>query len=138
MRNYDKVIRFYDSWFDDLLEPHKQFTASDICKVIYAIREAQSTGDLNHICNLAPDILARLNVYTLVTQVQKLIDKSTRQARSGSIGGQRTAEQRAMAERIQAEERAQRDADRERSERNHISREEYLRIKAEEERLKES
>ena len=129
-RTYDRLIRFYDSWFGDLLDPDKGFTPEECWSVIVAIRECQREITLEPLKNLPINIRRGLQMRTLETQIVKILEHTGRMAARGSAGG--NAAQKAAQERskIKAEER-----ERQREEMNQkydemskksISREQYL------------
>lgn len=37
-RKYDKIIRYYSSWFADILDPAKEFSDHEIVQIFMAIR----------------------------------------------------------------------------------------------------
>lgn len=129
-RTYDRLIRFYDSWFGDLLDPDKGFTPEECWSVIVAIRECQREITLEPLKNLPINIRRGLQMRTLETQIVKILEHTGRMAARGSAGG--NAAQKAAQERakISAEMREQEREDREKryqeETRKSISREQYL------------
>ena len=129
-RTYDRLIRFYDSWFGDLLDPDKGFTPEECWSVIVAIRECQREITLEPLKNLPINIRRGLQMRTLETQIVKILEHTGRMAARGSAGG--NAAQKAAQERakIAAEERErQREEQNQRYDdmkKNAISREQYL------------
>ena len=129
-RTYDRLIRLYDSWFGDLLDPDKGFTAEECWNVILAIRECQREITLEPLKNLPINIRRGLQMRTLETQILKILEHTGRMAARGAAGG--NAAQKAAQEKakIAAEER-----ERQREEqikkhdemtKNSVSREQYL------------
>lgn len=104
-RTYDRLIRFYDSWFGDLLDPDKGFTPEECWSVIVAIRECQREITLEPLKNLPINIRRGLQMRTLETQIVKILEHTGRMAARGAAGG--NAAQKAAQERskIAAEER---------------------------------
>ena len=129
-RTYDRLIRFYDSWFGDLLDPDKGFTPEECWSIIVAIRECQREITLEPLKNLPINIRRGLQMRTLETQIVKILEHTGRMAARGSAGG--NAAQKAAQERakIAAEEREhQREEQNKKYEdmkKNAISREQYL------------
>ena len=129
-RNYDRLIRYYDSWFGDLLDPDKGFTPEECWSVIVAIRECQREITLEPLKNLPINIRRGLQMRTLETQILKILEHTGRMAARGSAGG--NAAQKAAQERakISAEMRERENEEREKkyqeASKNSISREQYL------------
>lgn len=129
-RTYDRLIRFYDSWFGDLLDPDKGFTPEECWSVIVAIRECQREITLEPLKNLPINIRRGLQMRTLETQIVKILEHTGRMAARGSAGG--NAAQKAAQEKakLAAEERERAREERERQydeqAKRSISREQYL------------
>ena len=129
-RNYDRLIRFYDSWFGDLLDPDKGFSPEECWSVIVAIRECQREITLEPLKNLPINIRRGLQMRTLETQILKILEHTGRMAARGAAGG--NAAQKAAQERakIAAEERERQREERNKKyedmKKNTISREQYL------------
>lgn len=129
-RTYDRLIRFYDSWFGDLMDPDKGFTPEECWSVIVAIRECQREITLEPLKNLPINIRRGLQMRTLETQIVKILEHTGRMAARGSAGG--NAAQKAAQERakIAAEERErQREEQNQRYDnmkKNAVSREQYM------------
>ena len=104
-RTYDRLIRFYDSWFGDLLDPDKGFTPEECWNVILAVRECQREITLEPLKKLPLNIRRGLQMRTLETQIVKILEHTGRMAARGAAGG--NAAQKAAQERakIAAEER---------------------------------
>lgn len=73
MRNYDKLIRFYASWFGDLLDPDKGFTDAEKWQVVAAMAECQDQGNTEPLDNLPAGIKRGLPMATYRTQLAKII-----------------------------------------------------------------
>lgn len=129
-RTYDRLIRYYDSWFGDLLDPDKGFTPEECWSVIVAIRECQREITLEPLKNLPINIRRGLQMRTLETQIVKILEHTGRMAARGSAGG--NAAQKAAQEKakLAAEERERAREERERQydeqAKRSISREQYL------------
>lgn len=129
-RTYDRLIRLYDSWFGDLLDPDKGFTPDECWSVVLAIRECQREVTLEPLKNLPLNIRRGLQMRTLETQIVKILEHTGRMAARGSAGG--NAAQKAAQERakIQAEERERQREEQQKKyddmRKNAISREQYL------------
>lgn len=104
-RTYDRLIRYYDSWFGDMLDPDKGFTPEECWNVILAVRECQREITLEPLKKLPLNIRRGLQMRTLETQITKILEHTGRMAARGAAGG--NAAQRAAQERskLAAEQR---------------------------------
>ena len=129
-RNYDRLIRYYDSWFGDLLDPDKGFTPEECWSVIVAIRECQREITLEPLKNLPINIRRGLQMRTLETQILKILEHTGRMAARGSAGGnaaQKAAQERAkISAEIRERENEEREKKYQEASKNSISREQYL------------
>ena len=129
-RTYDRLIRLYDSWFGDLLDPDKGFTPEECWNVILAIRECQREITLEPLKNLPLNIRRGLQMRTLETQIVKILEHTGRMAARGAAGG--NAAQRAAQEKAklaaEERERAREELNKKCEERSKsaVSREQYL------------
>lgn len=129
-RTYDRLIRFYDSWFGDLLDPDKGFTPEECWNVILAVRECQREITLEPLKKLPLNIRRGLQMRTLETQIVKILEHTGRMAARGAAGG--NAAQKAAQERakLNLEERERHNEELkkkwEEAAKNAISREQYL------------
>lgn len=129
-RTYDRLIRLYDSWFGDLLDPDKGFTPEECWNVILAIRECQREITIEPIKNLPLNIRRGLQMRTLETQIIKILEHTGRMAARGAAGG--NAAQKAAQERAklaaEERERAREEQNKQYEERSKsaVSREQYL------------
>ena len=89
-RTYDRLIRYYDSWFGDLLDPDKGFTPEECWAVIIAIRECQRELNLEPLKNLPLNIKRGLQMRTLETQILKILEHTGKMAARGAAGGNAT------------------------------------------------
>ena len=129
-RTYDRIIRFYDSWFGDLLDPDKGFTPEECWSVIVAIRECQREITMEPLKNLPINIRRGLQMRTLETQILKILEHTGRMAARGSAGGNAAQKAAREKDKLAAEERERAREERERQHDEHakrsISREQYL------------
>lgn len=129
-RTYDRLIRLYDSWFGDLLDPDKGFTPEECWNVILAIRECQREITLEPLKNLPLNIRRGLQMRTLETQIVKILEHTGRMAARGSAGGnaaQKAAQERAkIAEEERERQREEQNKKYDEMRRGAISREQYL------------
>lgn len=129
-RTYDRLIRLYDSWFGDLLDPDKGFTPEECWNVILAIRECQREITLEPLKNLPLNIRRGLQMRTLETQIVKILEHTGRMAARGAAGG--NAAQKAAQEKAklaaEERERAREELNKQYEERSKsaVSREQYL------------
>lgn len=119
-RKYDRTIRYYDSWFGDLTDPAKGFTAEECWQVMLAIRECQLQGSLEPLEQLPITTRRALSMATMGEQIIRQLERAERMSARGSAGGranqakQRTPEEIAAAKMRQEreeQERHQRDAE---------------------------
>lgn len=135
-RKYDRVIRYYASWFDDLLDQDKELTPSECWEVMFAIKECQVNGTLEPLHNLPVSIRRALSLATMGEQITRLLERSERMRERGSKGGrataERTPEERAAAA-IKEESLARSIADREQiyenNRKNALTHAQYLELK---------
>lgn len=90
-RKYDRVIRYYASWFDDILDPAKEFTAEEFRMVMLAIRDVQLQGKIDPLLALPISIRRALSMATLGEQIMRLLERSERMRARGSAGGRAAA-----------------------------------------------
>lgn len=86
MRTYDKVIRFYSSWFGDLMSESKEFSDSECWQVIKALYMAEEEENPDLLDNLPREIKRALSLETMKTQVAKLIASRRSSAERGRAG----------------------------------------------------
>lgn len=109
-RKYDRTIRYYDSWFADLLDEEKAFTAEECWQVMLAIRECQLDGSLEPLNNLPLSIRRALSMATMGEQIIRQLERSENMRKRGSAGGRAAAaKQRTPEEIAAAQMRAQRE-----------------------------
>lgn len=129
-RTYDRLIRLYDSWFGDLLDPDKGFTPEECWSVILAIRECQREVTLEPLKSLPLNIRRGLQMRTLETQIVKILEHTGRMAARGAAGGnaaQKAAQEKAkLAAEERERQREEREREHEERDKKAISREQYL------------
>ena len=129
-RTYDRLIRLYDSWFGDLLDPDKGFTPEECWNVILAIRECQREITLEPLKSLPINIRRGLQMRTLETQILKILEHTGRMAARGAVGGnaaQKAAHEKAkIAEEERERQREEQNKKHEEMTKNSISREQYI------------
>lgn len=109
-RNYDRLIKYYDSWFDDLLDPDKGFTMDEIAQVLIAIRECQQKFNLEPLKNLPREIRRGLSMATLSEQILRICERTQNIIERGSKGGTKTAaQQSAQSVQINKRDKVRRD-----------------------------
>lgn len=96
-RHYDRLIRYYDSWFDDLLDIDKELSPAECWRVILAIRDAQQMSSTEPLRNLPLEIRRALSMSTLIEQVERIIERCDNMRQRGSLGGLTTKVSRAAA-----------------------------------------
>lgn len=96
-RKYNKVIRYYSSWFDDLTDPLKELTPEECWQIFVAIRDCQLIGSLEPLESLPIEIRRALSMATMGEQVVRLIETSNNMRSRGAEGGKKTAELRQEA-----------------------------------------
>lgn len=133
-RKYDRVIRYYASWFDDILDPAKEFTDAEFKQVILAIRDVQVQGKIDPLLALPISIRRALSMATLGEQIMRLLERSERMRARGSAGGRAAAaaqavpEQKAAAaigDQLRALERQRKDEERTEWKQKAVSKESY-------------
>lgn len=90
-RKYNKVIRYYSSWFDDLTDPLKELTPTECWQIFVAIRDCQLIGSLEPLESLPIEIRRALSMATMGEQVVRLIETSNNMRNRGAEGGKKTA-----------------------------------------------
>ena len=95
-RKYDRIIRFYDSWFDDLSDQSKELSSDEQLQIIRAIRDAQVMMTSEPIRNLPLQIRRCLSVATLCEQIERMCERSERMRSRGRAGGLAAAQHTAL------------------------------------------
>lgn len=101
-RKYDRIIRYYASWFDDLLDPSKEFTAEECWLVITTIRDCQIECSLEPLERLPIAIRRALSMATLGEQIIRMLERSERMRNKSSDGGNKAQQNRRTAEQVAA------------------------------------
>lgn len=89
-RTYDRLIRFYDSWFGDLLDEEKELTPAECWATILAIRECQRQNTIEPLRDLPREIRRALQMRTLETQIEKILERTANMRERGAKGGNAT------------------------------------------------
>lgn len=122
-RTYDRLIRYYDSWLDDIQDPDKGFSAQEQMSILLAIREAQRQGTMQPIDGLPVEIKRGLQLSTLKEQVGRIIERCER---ARSRGRDAAAARYAQEQRDQAAQ--ERKAAQEYAAAHKVTREQYLEL----------
>lgn len=101
-RKYDRVIRYYDSWFADLSDPSKELSAEECWKVMLAVRECQLSASLEPLEQLPLSIRRALSMATMGEQIIRLLERAENMRKRGSAGGRATAARERTPEEIAA------------------------------------
>lgn len=97
-RKYDRVIRYYASWFDDFLSIDKEFSAEEFRAIILAIRDCQVNGSLEPLETLPITIRRALSMATMGEQILRILERAENMRARGSAGGRKAAEAAARPE----------------------------------------
>lgn len=97
-RKYDRVIRYYASWFDDFLSADKEFTAEEFRDIILAVRDCQVEGSLEPLENLPITIRRALSMATMGEQILRILERAENMRARGSAGGRKAAAMAASPE----------------------------------------
>ena len=90
-RKYDRVIRYYASWFDDFMSADKEFSAEEFRAIILAIRDCQVKGSLEPLETLPITIRRALSMATMGEQILRILERAENMRARGSAGGRKTA-----------------------------------------------
>lgn len=90
-RNYDRLIRYYDSWFDDINDQEKELSGEEKWQIMLALRECQRMMSAEPLRNLPLNIRRALSMATMIEQVERIIERCESARNRGSRGGQATA-----------------------------------------------
>lgn len=122
-RNYNRLIRYYDSWLDDIQDPDKGFSAQEQITILLAIRDAQRMGTMQPIDALPIEIKRGLQLATLKEQIGRIIERCERARSRG-----RDAAAARYAQEQRDKEAAEREAAHEYQAANKVTREQYLEL----------
>lgn len=86
-RKYNRLIRYYDSWFADLMDPSKELSAEECWCVILAIRDCQREQTTEPLLKLPLQLRRALSMATIVEQVERIIEKTSNMSERGRRGG---------------------------------------------------
>ena len=101
-RKYDRVIRYYASWFDDFLSVDKEFSAEEFRAIILAIRDCQVNGSLEPLETLPITIRRALSMATMGEQILRILERAENMRARGSAGGRKAAAGAASPEQTAA------------------------------------
>lgn len=101
-RKYDRVIRYYASWFDDFMSADKEFSAEEFRDIILAIRDCQVNGSLDPLETLPITIRRALSMATMGEQILRILERAENMRARGSAGGRKTAAGAARPEQLAA------------------------------------
>lgn len=101
-RKYDRVIRYYASWFDDFLSVDKEFSAEEFRAIILAIRDCQVNGSLEPLETLPITIRRALSMATMGEQILRILERAENMRARGSAGGRKAAAGAARPELLAA------------------------------------
>ena len=97
-RKYDRIIRYYSSWFADVLDPAKEFSDHEIVQIFMAIKDCQVSMSLDPLEQLPITIRRALSMATMGEQIIRLIEKTENMRNRGANGGNTAAANRAAAD----------------------------------------
>lgn len=87
-RKYDKIIRFYGSWFADLSDPDKALTFEERWQVIEVIVKCQEQETTEPINDLPLEIRRALSMATLREQLERILEKNAGARERGRKGAE--------------------------------------------------
>lgn len=87
-RKYDRMIRFYGSWFADLNDPEKALTAEEKWQVVEAIFKAQITESTDPLTSLPLEIRRALSMATMREQLERVLERNQGARDRGLKGAQ--------------------------------------------------
>lgn len=109
MRNYDKIIRFYSSWFGDLMSESKEFTDAECWQVAKMLYLAQEAEDPDMLDQLPREIRRALSMETMKTQLAKIIASRRSSAERGRAGAVASLTAAARVDSIEQQQQARED-----------------------------
>lgn len=86
-RRYDRLVRFYSSWFADFFDAEKGFTAEELVAIFRCIFEAQMDANPDHLDTLPASIKRGLSMATMREQLAKIVEKTESRRNASSHGG---------------------------------------------------
>lgn len=87
-RKYDRMIRFYGSWFADLNDPEKQLTPEEKWQVIEAIVACQNQECTEPLLQLPLTIRRALSMATMREQLERVLERNQGARERGQKGAQ--------------------------------------------------
>lgn len=136
-RKYDRLIRFYDSWFGDLQDPTKEFSPAECWSIMLAVRECQIQGSLVPLEQLPLSIRRALSMATMGEQIERILERIDRRRDISKHGGDTAAANRRSPEQVaaakiraekEAKEAAEREAAYQRQRKNATNPTQYLEL----------
>lgn len=110
MRTYDKVIRFYSSWFGDLMSESKEFSDGECWQVIKALYMAEEEENPDLLDALPREIKRALSLETMKTQVAKLIASRRSSAERGRAGAAASMASASRVDAVRMQEESRKEA----------------------------
>lgn len=104
MKRYDRVIRFYSSWFGDLMAESKEFSDSECWQVIRALYLAEEEENPDLLDELPREIKRGLSLETMKTQLAKLISSRLSSAERGRAGAAASMAAATRVDSVRAQE----------------------------------
>lgn len=87
-RKYDRMIRFYGSWFADLNDPEKALTAEEKWQVVEAIVQCQEQESTEPLQLLPLTIRRALSMATMREQLERVLERNQGARERGRKGAQ--------------------------------------------------
>lgn len=87
-RKYDRMIRFYGSWFADLNDPEKALTAEERWQVVEAIVQCQEQESTEPLQLLPLTIRRALSMATMREQLERVLERNQGARERGRKGAQ--------------------------------------------------
>lgn len=87
-RKYDRMIRFYGSWFADLNDPEKALTPEEKWQVVEAIVSCQMTESTEPLQQLPLAIRRALSMATMREQLERVLERNQGARERGQKGAQ--------------------------------------------------
>lgn len=106
MKTYDRVIRFYASWFGDLMAESKEFTDAECWQVVRVLYLAEDSEDPDMLDTLPREIKRALSLETMKTQLAKLISSSRSARERGKAGAAASLAAASRVDVVAAQQRA--------------------------------
>ena len=72
---HDKLIRFYSSWFDDVADPAKGYTAEEQVTIFFALAACQQQHTTDPLDELPATIRRGLQMATMREQLMRIMER---------------------------------------------------------------